>query len=310
MVFEYCSLVLLYPRVILEAARYIEDKCDAIDLNFGCPQGIARRGHYGAFLMDELDLLHDIVSTLVKGVSVPVTCKTRIFADFNRTIKLCETLVDAGASMLTIHGRLREEKGHEVSFANWDMIRRIKAHFVSKGVMIPIVSNGGISNADDFKRCLEFTQADGVMTSEAILENPAFFADISENINGFPRRSQIDLAEEYLDLCQKYPGNSMRIVRSHMMKFLHRYFVVHEDIRDLAAKSHSYSEFYQVIKQCREYALDEGRYTQTWYHRHLFPRHEHAAKVNPTFLATVREKQYASSLYNQEEMGFASLFQE
>ena len=296
--------------VILQAARYVEDKCDAIDLNFGCPQGIARRGHYGAFLMDELDLLHDIVSTLVNGVKVPVTCKTRIFADFDKTIKLCETLVVAGASMLTIHGRLREEKGHEVSFANWDMIRRIKAHFVSRGIKIPIISNGGISNAEDFERCLDFTQADGAMTSEAILENPAFFAEVLENSGQFPKRSQVDLAEEYLDLCQMYPGNSMRIVRSHVMKFLHRYFVVHEDVRDLAAKSHSYAEFYRVVKLCREYADDEARYTQTWYHRHLFPRHEHAARVNATFLAAVREKQFASSLYNEEDLGFGNLFQE
>eukprot|EP01035_Chromulina_nebulosa_P001092 gene1092-1480_t len=64
------------PQALLAAAKLVEDKCDAVDLNLGCPQGIAKRGRYGAFLMEELDLLSEIVSTLSKGLKVPVTCKT------------------------------------------------------------------------------------------------------------------------------------------------------------------------------------------------------------------------------------------
>lgn len=58
------------PQVLLQAARMVEDRCDAVDINLGCPQGIARRGRYGAYLMEELPLLHDIVSTLAKGLKV------------------------------------------------------------------------------------------------------------------------------------------------------------------------------------------------------------------------------------------------
>ena len=48
-----------------------------------------------------------------------------IYKDFDRTITLCETLVSAGASALTIHGRTREEKGQLVGLADWDMVARV-----------------------------------------------------------------------------------------------------------------------------------------------------------------------------------------
>ena len=54
-------------------------------------------------------------------MQVPVTCKTRIYKGekgLERSIRLCETLVQAGASMLTVHGRTREEKGHSIGCYN------------------------------------------------------------------------------------------------------------------------------------------------------------------------------------------------
>lgn len=29
--------------------------CDAIDINLGCPQGIAKRGNFGSFLLENVD---------------------------------------------------------------------------------------------------------------------------------------------------------------------------------------------------------------------------------------------------------------
>ena len=156
------------PQTLLAAAKYVEDRCDAVDINLGCPQGIAKRGHYGAYLMEELDLLADIVRTMSQNLKVPVTCKTRIYKnDFERSIRLCETLVQAGASMLTIHGRTREEKKQLIADCDWEMIRRIKEHFRGR---VPVIANGGIETFEDVQRCLAFTGADGVMSSGEIFE--------------------------------------------------------------------------------------------------------------------------------------------
>lgn len=48
------------PNQLLESARILEPHCDAIDINLGCPQDIARKGKYGSFLQDDWDLIYKL----------------------------------------------------------------------------------------------------------------------------------------------------------------------------------------------------------------------------------------------------------
>ena len=159
------------PNEMLVAAKAVEHVADAIDINLGCPQVIARRGRYGAFLLQEFDLLEDIVSTLSQNLAVPVTCKIRILPEWDQTLALAKLLERSGCSLLTVHGRTKEEKGNLIKHANWEWIRRIKQELV-----IPVFANGSIGRFEDIQECLDATGCDGVMSSEAVLENPALFA--------------------------------------------------------------------------------------------------------------------------------------
>lgn len=296
------------PETLLAAAKLVENHCDAVDINLGCPQGIAKRGHYGAFLMEELDLLHAMVSTLAKGLKVPVTCKTRIYKDYDRSLRLCETLVSAGASLLTIHGRTREEKGQFVKEADWETIRRLKAHFAGR---VPIISNGGIESLHDVHRCIEITGVDGVMSSEAILENPGLFADNKKDNGSIS--SQVDLGYEYLQECERHKVFHYRTIRSHMQKILFRYCTKHTEIRDSISLAKELGEFRTIVDACAKAAAENPQTNyddETWYGRHRNPAHAHSGRVSDTSKLNTNKTGliYAAAEDDEDACGLFGMF--
>ncbi len=75
--------------------------------------------------MDDLPLVERIVRTCSEGLSVPVTVKIRIFPDLERTVEYARMLERAGASLIAVHGRLREQKKSQGPDADWDAIKVI-----------------------------------------------------------------------------------------------------------------------------------------------------------------------------------------
>ncbi|SLM41357.1 fmn-linked oxidoreductase [Lasallia pustulata] len=167
---QFCSNS---PNNLLEAAKYVQPFCDAVDLNLGCPQGIARKGHYGAFLQEDWDLVYKLVNTLHKNLDVPVTAKMRILETKEKTLEYANTIVSAGASILTVHGRHRDQKSHNTGLADWSVIRYLRENLPPDTVLF---ANGNILRHEDIARCLEATGADGVMSAEGNLCDPTIFA--------------------------------------------------------------------------------------------------------------------------------------
>ena len=161
------------PDELLQAARYVEPFCDAIDLNLGCPQGIAKKGNYGAFLQEDWDLIYKLINKLYLNLDIPVTAKMRILESKEKTLEYAQMILSAGASLLTVHGRHRDQKGHKTGLADWSVLRYLRERLPPGTV---IFANGNILRHDDIERCLEETQADGVMSAEGNLYDPTIFA--------------------------------------------------------------------------------------------------------------------------------------
>ncbi|XP_066092325.1 tRNA-dihydrouridine(16/17) synthase [NAD(P)(+)]-like isoform X2 [Saccopteryx bilineata] len=190
------------PEVFVQAALLAQDYCDAIDLNLGCPQMIAKRGHYGAFLQEEWDLLQRM--------------------KIDKTVRYAQMLEKAGCQLLTVHGRTKEQKGLLSGTASWEHIKAVQ-----KAVTIPVFANGNIQCLRDVERCIQDTGVQGVMSAEGNLHNPALFEGRSPAV--------WELAEEYLDLVRQHPC-PLSYVRAHLFKLWYHTLQVHQQLREELAK--------------------------------------------------------------------------
>lgn len=213
------------PETLLAAAKVIEHQCDAVDINFGCPQNIARRGKYGSFLQDEWDLIYKLINILHLNLNIPVTAKFRIFPDVKKTIEYALMMESAGASILTCHGRTRDMKGQLSGLADWQQIKAVK-----EAVKIPVFANGNILYREDVDECIRLTGCDGVMTAEGNLSNPAILIPSESSLSHYP----VDvMATYYLDIvCRLKTLTAGSAIKAHLFRILRPALDKYTDLRN------------------------------------------------------------------------------
>lgn len=213
-------------------------------------------------------MVRQIVETLSQNLSVPVCVKIRIFPDADETLEFADMLARAGCDLLTVHGRTKEMNKTAVREVDWEIIRRIKARLA-----IPVLANGGIETHADIARCLEATGCDGVMSSEALLENPALFADANNSPDACGGVRYIDLAQQYLASAEQYPPASEKIIRAHLFKILFQDLRVHTDFREALADARDRHAMAELVEQLRERLESDDSSVEyaaetSWYRRH------------------------------------------
>ena len=207
------------PQAMAEAAKRAQDAgAFLIDINMGCPvKKIAKKGG-GSGLIREPDLAARIVEAVSQAVHVPVTVKTRLgwCGSDADPVSWCQQLQNAGAQLLTLHGRTREQgfKGH----ADWQAIAQVKA-----ALTIPVIANGDINTPDDAQRCLALTGADGVMVGRGSMGAPWLVGQIDAELRGLPipaapdATGRLQLAkEQLLALVSERGDHGLLIARKHM----------------------------------------------------------------------------------------------
>ena len=146
---------------------------DIIDINMGCPvPNVFKSGEGSALMLDQRRASAIIRGCKKSGKIITVKCRTgiqkeRMFAA--EFVRMCE---DAGADMVTVHGRSRSMMYDGACC--YEEIAQAKA-----AVSIPVIANGGIFSAEDADKMMERTGADGVMIARYALENPFIFSELT-----------------------------------------------------------------------------------------------------------------------------------
>ena len=207
------------PEAIMDAAIKAESSgAFLVDINMGCPaRKIAKKGG-GSALLKEPELAQAIIKKVSKAISIPLTVKIRLgwCEATSDPISFALRLQEAGAQLITVHGRTRRQ-GFS-GCADWNAIAKIK-----KSLDIPVIANGDIKNSTDALKCLEITNADGVMIGRASMGAPWLVGQIDEEINNQrsfkapDARMKVSLSLEHLKLLVSKKGNhGLLIARKHM----------------------------------------------------------------------------------------------
>ncbi|MCP4298159.1 MAG: tRNA-dihydrouridine synthase [Proteobacteria bacterium] len=184
-----------------------------IDINMGCPSKKIIKSTQGGALMKDPELACRIVAACVDKTDKPVTVKTRLgWKDAENLQNFVASLIDAGAKMVTIHGRTYKQayKGD----ADWDPIYELK-----KNCTIPILGNGDIKGKDD--GLVRLKNLDGYMIGRSSIGNPwVFWSDLERA--KVTLKEKVDVMINHFQLLRSYQEEKRALIefRKHITGYI------------------------------------------------------------------------------------------
>ena len=213
--------------MMADAARYNIDRgAQIIDINMGCPAKKVCNKWAGSALMQDEALALEIIDAVVQASAahgVPVTLKMRTgwCQTHKNALSIARAAQSAGISMVTVHGRTREQ-GYRGQ-AEYETIAAVKA-----ALHIPVVANGDINSPHQAREVLRLTGADAVMIGRAAQGRPWIFREITHfletgSVLAPPlvqevRRWLIAHLQDHYSLYGEYTG--VRSARKHIAWYL------------------------------------------------------------------------------------------
>ncbi|MFA7073767.1 MAG: tRNA dihydrouridine synthase DusB [Endomicrobiaceae bacterium] len=162
------------PRIMSESAKRIQDLgYKIIDINLGCPAKKIAKVGAGAKLLANPKSVEDLLSSVVKSVSVPVTAKIRIGLIKGQNIapEIVEIAQNCGIKMLAVHARAAEQ-GHSGQ-PDFEAFKK-----AAENAEIPIVANGGIFDIITAERFLKIPKCSGLMIGRGAIGDYDIFKRI------------------------------------------------------------------------------------------------------------------------------------
>lgn len=215
------------PDVLAEAVRRAETWFHpaAIDLNMGCPVPKVR-GRGGACLLQTPELAYTLIRAMRQATSLDVSAKIRLGWDTDRSVEVAQGLAEAGAALITVHGRTSAQK--YTGEADWEAIAR-----VAQAVDVPVVGSGDIRTPTQARQCLQ-SGVRAVMIGRGAVGNPWIFRAIASGNDERPdgaERACMALRHAELQTAF-YNDDSGRLTLRPLRKVLPAYLPEHPELRD------------------------------------------------------------------------------
>jgi len=168
----------------LEAANVMVNDVCAVDINMGCPKFFSVQGGMGSALLSQPEKIKDILTTLIRNLPIPVTCKIRLLSTDNETIDLLKIIENTGVKAIAVHTRMIPERPRDP--AHWDRLNNILSN---ASFSVPIIVNGDVFKHSDIADSLSKTKANSVMIARGAIRNASIFSQpIATNVHKIIQR--------------------------------------------------------------------------------------------------------------------------
>ena len=113
---------------------------------------------------------------------IPVSAKIRLgYENSDLALENAHAVQEAGANYITVHARTKAD-GYKHP-ARWEWLARI-----NEALTIPVIANGDINSADDYRRCHEISGCNNIMIGRGALARP----DLAQQIKATQQGESIE----------------------------------------------------------------------------------------------------------------------